>query len=190
MAAEGGGKEMNEIKIQCTTWEGLHKLLPHSEYSRPARCPSARRDATLSGLPSSTSTITLKDQSGNGDRSCFTITAADLSKPVDNGYTKEHMSLSSWAFPQSPQLFNEERLVAKACVTSPGNSVSPLLPWSNSLPHSPVVFKPSAKAAFWMEPLPLGTANLQLLCCTTTRRGTRRKTTNGNLTFLARAVTN
>lgn len=37
MATEEGGKEMNEIKTQFTTREGLYKLLPHSEYSRPNR---------------------------------------------------------------------------------------------------------------------------------------------------------
>ncbi|KAM8783192.1 WD repeat-containing protein 20 isoform 1-T1 [Rhynchonycteris naso] len=92
MATEGGGKEMNEIKTQFTTREGLYKLLPHSEYSRPNRVPFNSQGSN----PVRVSFVNLNDQSGNGDRLCFNVgrelyfyiykgvrKAADLSKPVD-----------------------------------------------------------------------------------------------------------
>ncbi|XP_045058084.1 WD repeat-containing protein 20 isoform X6 [Desmodus rotundus] len=92
MAAEGGGKEMNEIKTQFTTREGLYKLLPHSEYSRPNRVPFNSQGSN----PVRVSFVNLNDQSGNGDRLCFNVgrelyfyiykgvrKAADLSKPID-----------------------------------------------------------------------------------------------------------
>ncbi|XP_011535643.1 WD repeat-containing protein 20 isoform X8 [Homo sapiens] len=104
MATEGGGKEMNEIKTQFTTREGLYKLLPHSEYSRPNRVPFNSQGSN----PVRVSFVNLNDQSGNGDRLCFNVGrelyfyiykgvrkvptraspepasgAADLSKPID-----------------------------------------------------------------------------------------------------------
>ncbi|KAM6255343.1 WD repeat-containing protein 20 isoform 5-T5 [Spheniscus humboldti] len=92
MAAEGGGKEMNEIKTQFTTREGLYKLLSHSEYSRPNRVPFNSQGSN----PVRVSFVNVNDQSGNGDRLCFNVgrelyfyiykgvrKAADLSKPID-----------------------------------------------------------------------------------------------------------
>ncbi|XP_004636390.1 WD repeat-containing protein 20-like [Octodon degus] len=92
MAMEGGGKEMNEIKTQFTTREGLYKQLQHSEYSRPNRVPFNSQGSN----PVRVSFINLNDQSGNGDRLCFNVgrelyfyiykgvrKAADLSKPID-----------------------------------------------------------------------------------------------------------
>ncbi|XP_076979723.1 WD repeat-containing protein 20 isoform X11 [Tamandua tetradactyla] len=69
MATEGGGKEMNEIKTQFTTREGLYKLLPHSEYSRPNRVPFNSQGSN----PVRVSFVNLNDQSGNGDRLCFNV---------------------------------------------------------------------------------------------------------------------
>ncbi|KAK0139760.1 WD repeat-containing protein 20 [Merluccius polli] len=93
MAAEGGGgKEMNEIKTQFTTREGVYKLLAHSEYSRPNRVPFNSQGSN----PVKVSFVNVNDQSGNGDRICFNVgrelyfyiykgvrKAADLSKPID-----------------------------------------------------------------------------------------------------------
>ncbi|XP_061824211.1 WD repeat-containing protein 20 [Nerophis lumbriciformis] len=92
MAAEGGGKEMNEIKTQFTTREGVYKLLTHSEYSRPNRVPFNSQGSN----PVRVSFVNVNDQSGNGDRICFNVgrelyfyiykgvrKAADLSKPID-----------------------------------------------------------------------------------------------------------
>uniref|UniRef100_A0A3P8ZWW7 WD repeat-containing protein 20 n=1 Tax=Esox lucius TaxID=8010 RepID=A0A3P8ZWW7_ESOLU len=107
MAAEGGGKEMNEIKTQFTTREGVYKLLTHSEYSRPNRVPFNSQGSN----PVKVSFVNVNDQSGNGDRICFNVgrelyfyiykgvrkvnilslpvcpwllfQAADLSKPID-----------------------------------------------------------------------------------------------------------
>uniref|UniRef100_A0A8C7F904 WD repeat-containing protein 20 n=1 Tax=Oncorhynchus kisutch TaxID=8019 RepID=A0A8C7F904_ONCKI len=103
MAAEGGGKEMNEIKTQFTTREGVYKLLTHSEYSRPNRVPFNSQGSN----PVKVSFVNVNDQSGNGDRICFNVgrelyfyiykgvrkvntsycttncLAADLSKPID-----------------------------------------------------------------------------------------------------------
>ncbi|KAL0969615.1 hypothetical protein UPYG_G00229860 [Umbra pygmaea] len=92
MAAEGGGKEMNEIKTQFTTREGVYKLLSHSEYSRPNRVPFNSQGSN----PVKVSFVNVNDQSGNGDRICFNVgrelyfyiykgvkKAADLSKPID-----------------------------------------------------------------------------------------------------------
>ncbi|XP_037550999.1 WD repeat-containing protein 20 isoform X1 [Nematolebias whitei] len=92
MAAEGGGKEMNEIKTQFTTREGVYKLLTHSEYSRPNRVPFNSQGSN----PVKVSFVNVNDQSGNGDRICFNVgrelyfyiykgvrKAADLSKPID-----------------------------------------------------------------------------------------------------------
>ena len=69
MATEGGGKERNEIKTQFTTREGLYKLLPHSEYSRPNRVPFSSQGSN----PVRVSFVNLNDQSGNGDRLCFNV---------------------------------------------------------------------------------------------------------------------
>uniref|UniRef100_A0A8C5NHE9 WD repeat-containing protein 20 n=1 Tax=Gouania willdenowi TaxID=441366 RepID=A0A8C5NHE9_GOUWI len=92
MATEGGGKEMNEIKTQFTTREGVYKLLTHSEYSRPNRVPFNSQGSN----PVKVSFVNVNDQSGNGDRICFNVgrelyfyiykgvrKAADLSKPID-----------------------------------------------------------------------------------------------------------
>ncbi|XP_077476939.1 WD repeat-containing protein 20 [Stigmatopora argus] len=92
MAAEGGGKEMNEIKTQFTTREGVYKLLTHSEYSRPNRVPFNAQGS----IPVKVSFVNVNDQSGNGDRICFNVgrelyfyiykgvrKAADLSKPIE-----------------------------------------------------------------------------------------------------------
>uniref|UniRef100_A0A8B9LD35 WD repeat domain 20 n=1 Tax=Astyanax mexicanus TaxID=7994 RepID=A0A8B9LD35_ASTMX len=69
MAAEGGGKEMNEIKTQFTTREGAYKLLTHSEYSRPNRVPFNSQGSN----PVKVSFVNVNDQSGNGDRICFNV---------------------------------------------------------------------------------------------------------------------
>ena len=69
MAAEGGGKEMNEIRTQFTTREGLYKLLSHSEYSRPNRVPFNSQGSN----PVRVSFVNVNDQSGNGDRLCFNV---------------------------------------------------------------------------------------------------------------------
>ncbi|XP_031212804.1 WD repeat-containing protein 20 isoform X2 [Mastomys coucha] len=92
MAMEGVGKEMNEIKTQFTTREGLYKLLPHSVYSRPSRVPFSWQGSS----PVRISFVNLTGQSGNGNRLCFNVgqefyiciykgvrKAADLSKLVD-----------------------------------------------------------------------------------------------------------
>ncbi|XP_033847066.1 WD repeat-containing protein 20 [Periophthalmus magnuspinnatus] len=92
MAAEGGGKETNEIKTQFTTREGVYRLLTHSEYSRPNRVPFNSQGSN----PVRVSFVNVNDQSGNGDRICFNVgrelyfyiykgvrKAADLSKPID-----------------------------------------------------------------------------------------------------------
>nr|XP_046165587.1 WD repeat-containing protein 20-like isoform X1 [Oncorhynchus gorbuscha] len=92
MAAEGGGKELNEIKTQFNTREGVYKLLTHSEYSRPNRVPFNSQGSN----PVKVSFVNVNDQSGNGDRICFNVgrelyfyiykgvrKAADLSKPID-----------------------------------------------------------------------------------------------------------
>ena len=69
MAAEGGGKETNEIKTQFTTREGVYKLLTHSEYSRPNRVPFNSQGSN----PVKVSFVNVNDQSGNGDRICFNV---------------------------------------------------------------------------------------------------------------------
>ncbi|XP_067274428.1 WD repeat-containing protein 20 isoform X2 [Pseudorasbora parva] len=92
MAADGGGKEANEIKTQFSTREGVYKLLPSSEYSRPNRVPFNSQGSN----PVKVSFANVNDQSGNGDRVCFNVgrelyfyiykgvrKAADLSKPID-----------------------------------------------------------------------------------------------------------
>ncbi|XP_056336624.1 WD repeat-containing protein 20 [Danio aesculapii] len=92
MAAEGGGKEANEIKTQFSTREGVYKLLPNSEYSRPNRVPFNSQGSN----PVKVSFVNVNDQSGNGERICFNVgrelyfyiykgvkKAADLSKPID-----------------------------------------------------------------------------------------------------------
>ncbi|XP_026097034.1 WD repeat-containing protein 20-like isoform X2 [Carassius auratus] len=92
MASEGGGKESNEIKTQFSTREGVYKLLPNSEYSRPNRVSFNSQGSN----PVKVSFVNVNDQSGNGERICFNVgrelyfyiykgvrKAADLSKPVD-----------------------------------------------------------------------------------------------------------
>ncbi|XP_030626376.1 WD repeat-containing protein 20 isoform X3 [Chanos chanos] len=69
MAAEGGGKEMNEIKTQFSTREGAYQLLTHSEYSRPNRVPFNSQGSN----PVKVSFVNVNDQSGNGDRICFNV---------------------------------------------------------------------------------------------------------------------
>lgn len=65
----GGGKEMNEIKTQFTTREGVYKLLAHSEYSRPNRVPFNAQGSS----PVAVSFVDVDDQSGNGARVCFNV---------------------------------------------------------------------------------------------------------------------
>lgn len=92
MAADGGGKETNEIKTQFSTREGVYKLLQNSEYSRPNRVPFNSQGSN----PVKVSFVNVNDQSGNGERICFNVgrelyfyiykgvrKAADLSKPID-----------------------------------------------------------------------------------------------------------
>ncbi|XP_051511551.1 WD repeat-containing protein 20-like isoform X3 [Myxocyprinus asiaticus] len=69
MAAEGGGKETNEIKTQFTTREGVYKLLPNSEYSRPNRVSFNSQGSN----PVKVSFVNVNDQSGNGERICFNV---------------------------------------------------------------------------------------------------------------------
>lgn len=69
MAAEGGGKESNEIKTQFSTREGVYKLLPNSEYSRPNRVPFNSQGSS----PVKVSFVNVNDQSGNGERICFSV---------------------------------------------------------------------------------------------------------------------
>ncbi|XP_045864896.1 WD repeat-containing protein 20 isoform X9 [Meles meles] len=85
MATEGGGKEMNEIKTQFTTREGLYKLLPHSEYSRPNRVPFNSQGSN----PVRVSFVNLNDQSGNGDRLCFNV-GRELYFYIYKGVRKEN----------------------------------------------------------------------------------------------------
>ncbi|RVE56173.1 hypothetical protein OJAV_G00233160 [Oryzias javanicus] len=92
MAAEGGGKEANDVKSQFSTREGVYRLLTHSEYSRPNRMPFNSQGSN----PVKVSFVNVNDQSGNGERICFNVgrelyfyiykgvrKAADLSKPID-----------------------------------------------------------------------------------------------------------
>lgn len=69
MAADGGGKETNEIKTQFSTREGVYKLLPNSEYSRPNRVPFNSQGSN----PVKVSFVNVNDQSGNGERICFNV---------------------------------------------------------------------------------------------------------------------
>nr|XP_045015983.1 WD repeat-containing protein 20-like [Jaculus jaculus] len=82
----------SKYETQFTTREGLYKLLPHSEYSRPNRVPFNSQGSN----PVRVSFVSLNDQGGNGDRLCFDVgrelyfciyqgvrKAADLSKPID-----------------------------------------------------------------------------------------------------------
>ncbi|XP_064227653.1 WD repeat-containing protein 20 isoform X3 [Aotus nancymaae] len=86
MATEGGGKEMNEIKTQFTTREGLYKLLPHSQYSRPNRVPFNSQGSN----PVRVSFVNLNDQSGNGDRLCFNV-GRELYFYIYKGVRKERL---------------------------------------------------------------------------------------------------
>uniref|UniRef100_A0A3P9I9N3 WD repeat domain 20b n=1 Tax=Oryzias latipes TaxID=8090 RepID=A0A3P9I9N3_ORYLA len=93
MAAEGGGKEVNDVKSQFSTREGVYRLLTHSEYSRPNRMPFNSQGSN----PVKVSFVNVNDQSGNdGERICFNVgrelyfyiykgvrKASDLSKPID-----------------------------------------------------------------------------------------------------------
>ncbi len=69
MAAEGGGKEANDIKTHFSTREGVYKLLPNSEYSRPNRVPFNSQGSN----PVKVSFVNVNDQSGNGERVCFNV---------------------------------------------------------------------------------------------------------------------
>ncbi|XP_032201226.1 WD repeat-containing protein 20 isoform X7 [Mustela erminea] len=100
MATEGGGKEMNEIKTQFTTREGLYKLLPHSEYSRPNRVPFNSQGSN----PVRVSFVNLNDQSGNGDRLCFNV-GRELYFYIYKGVRKENeaqLSLKNCHSKQGP----------------------------------------------------------------------------------------
>ncbi|KAM6143522.1 WD repeat-containing protein 20-like isoform 2-T2 [Erethizon dorsatum] len=112
MATEGGRKEMNEIKTQFTTPEGLYKQLQHSEYSRPNRVPFNSQRSK----PVRVSFVNLNDQSGNGDRLCFNVgrelyfyiyngvrKAADLI-PVQRLIDKVRVTCVKWV-PGSESLF-------------------------------------------------------------------------------------
>lgn len=65
--SEGGGKD--ETKTQFCTREGIYKLMPSTEYSRPTR-------SSLNGqgnTPVKVTFINLGDQPGAGDRLCFNV---------------------------------------------------------------------------------------------------------------------
>ncbi|XP_060047893.1 WD repeat-containing protein 20-like [Erinaceus europaeus] len=69
MAMERGGKEMKEMKTQFTTWEGLYKLLLHTEYSRPNLVPFNSQGSN----PVHFSFLNLNDQSSKDDRLHFSV---------------------------------------------------------------------------------------------------------------------
>ncbi|XP_068220939.1 WD repeat-containing protein 20 [Palaemon carinicauda] len=115
MAVQGGESgTKEEIKTQFTTIEGVYRLLPLSEYSRPNRVAysSSGGGSGSSSPPVRVSFVCLPENSGscvnsvnNGDRTkiCFNYgrelfvytyrgikKAADLSKPIDKrAYNKE-----------------------------------------------------------------------------------------------------
>ncbi|XP_029806689.1 WD repeat-containing protein 20 isoform X6 [Suricata suricatta] len=114
MATEGGGKEMNEIKTQFTTREGLYKLLPHSEYSRPNRVPFNSQGSN----PVRVSFVNLNDQSGNGDRLCFNV-GRELYFYIYKGVRKSLSEKLLWPCPETQ---------VQVCCSHPGPSVSAPFP--------------------------------------------------------------
>ncbi|XP_038673593.1 WD repeat-containing protein 20-like [Scyliorhinus canicula] len=70
MAAEGGGKELNEIKSQFWTREGAYQLLSLSEYSRPNRMPLSAAQGTT---PVRVSLVNVREPSAGGQRICFNV---------------------------------------------------------------------------------------------------------------------
>ncbi|XP_069764841.1 WD repeat-containing protein 20-like isoform X2 [Narcine bancroftii] len=93
MAAETGGKELNEVKSLFRTREGAYQLLSLAEYSRPSRLPLSTAQGTH---PVRVSVVTMPGPAGSGERICFNVgrelylylyrgprQAADLSKPID-----------------------------------------------------------------------------------------------------------
>lgn len=98
-AAEGGGggKEMNEIKTQFTTREGVYKLLAHSEYSRPNRVPFNSQGSN----PVKVSFVNVNDQSGNGDRVCFNV-GRELYFYIYKGVRKVSITASPDTIASSP----------------------------------------------------------------------------------------
>ncbi|KTF92932.1 hypothetical protein cypCar_00033642 [Cyprinus carpio] len=136
MAAEGGGKEMNEIKSQFSTREGAYKLLTHSEYSRPNRVPFNSQGSN----PVRVSFVNVNDQSGNGERICFNVgrelyfyiykgvrkptchdfnhlTATAESVSLLVGFSAGQVQLIDPIKKETSKLFNEERLIDKSRVT-------------------------------------------------------------------------
>ncbi|KAK4309550.1 hypothetical protein Pmani_018813 [Petrolisthes manimaculis] len=110
MAVQGDSGTKEEIKTQFTTIEGVYRLLPLSEYSRPNRVAYNNSGGSGTIPPVRVSFVSLPDSSGsvnsvNGDRTkiCFNYgrelfvytyrgikKAADLTKPIDKrAYNKE-----------------------------------------------------------------------------------------------------
>nr|XP_053644405.1 WD repeat-containing protein 20-like isoform X1 [Cherax quadricarinatus] len=110
MAVQGDAASKDEIKTQFTTIEGVYRLLPLSEYSRPNRVAYNNSGGSGTIPPVRVSFVSLPDSSGNvnsinGDRTkiCFNYgrelfvytyrgikKAADLTKPIDKrAYNKE-----------------------------------------------------------------------------------------------------
>ncbi|KAL8589722.1 hypothetical protein ACOMHN_027230 [Nucella lapillus] len=88
--SEGGGKD--DIKTHFSTREGLYKLMPLSEYSKPTRVAYNGQ----ANPPVKVSFVNVDDGSSSPDRLCFNVgrelyvyvykgvrKAADLTKPVD-----------------------------------------------------------------------------------------------------------
>ena len=107
MAVEGGGKEMNEIKTQFTTREGVYKLLSHSEYSRPNRVPFNSQGSN----PVKVSFVNVNDQSGNGERICFNV-GRELYFYIYKGVRKVKLMTSHISIPR------HGTYVFKVCVSS------------------------------------------------------------------------
>ena len=126
MAAEGGGKEMNEIKTQFTTREGVYKLLTHSEYSRPNRVPFNSQGSN----PVKVSFVNVNDQSGNGDRICFNV-GRELYFYIYKGVRKVNflLKLSNvlqclYPLPRLPDIFITSGLCYLTCENFDQNKVT------------------------------------------------------------------
>ncbi|XP_069764844.1 WD repeat-containing protein 20-like isoform X2 [Narcine bancroftii] len=70
MAAETGGKELNEVKSLFRTREGAYQLLSLAEYSRPSRLPLSTAQGTH---PVRVSVVTMPGPAGSGERICFNV---------------------------------------------------------------------------------------------------------------------